>query len=80
MPPSHSISGGSADTVLVTCMLVRYTRCDASSNRAASCLGAERLDDAVAGERFGGDVREHLELFLRAPASPADALPEPTSG
>ena len=31
-----SISGGKADTVLVTCMLVRYTRCDASSKRACS--------------------------------------------
>ena len=40
-------------------------------------LGAERLDDAVAGERLGADVRQLLERFLAAPRRPPHALAEP---
>ena len=40
-------------------------------------LGAERLDDAMAGERLGADVRELLERFLAAPRRPPHALAEP---
>ena len=32
MPPSSSISGGRIDTIRVTVMFVRYSRCDAASN------------------------------------------------
>ena len=34
--PSHSMSGGSADTELVTFMFVRYKRPEARSNRCRS--------------------------------------------
>ena len=37
-------------------------------------LGAERLDDAVAGERFGTDVRDLRQRLLAAPRGPAHAL------
>ena len=40
-------------------------------------LGAERLDDAVAGERLGADVREVLQRLLAAARRLAKPLPEP---
>ena len=40
-------------------------------------LGAEGLDDAMAGEGFGGDVRETLDGFLAAAGAAAHALPQP---
>ena len=77
-PPRNSISGGSSATVLVTLRLVRYSRCAALANRRLSCASApKRLDDAVAGERLGGDVRQVLELLLAPPRRAADALAEP---
>src|SRR5258708_2075716 len=39
-------------------------------------LAAEGLDDAVAGEGLGGEMRQMLELFLAAARRSPDALPE----
>ena len=77
-PPMNSISGGSADSALVIRMFVRYSSCDAAAEpRGLARFGAERLDDAMAGERLGGQVRDVLELLLAAPRRPPHALPEP---
>ena len=43
-------------------------------------LGAERLDDAVAGERLGADVRQVLERFLAAPVVRRTRWPSRISG
>ena len=40
-------------------------------------LGAECLDDAVTGERFGAQMGQVLERLLAAPRRPAHALSEP---
>ena len=62
----------------MTFRLVRYSRCEAPAEPLLLVsLRAERLDDAVAGERFGRDVRQLLELFLAAPRRAANALAEP---
>ena len=54
---------------------------DALELRGLARLGAERLDDAVAGERLGGDVRHVLQRFLAPAASPcARACRSATSG
>ena len=45
--------------------------------RAFACLGAERLDDAMPGERLGRDVRHVLLRFLAPARDGADALAEP---
>ena len=53
-PPSNSISGGRIESALVTFMFVRYSRCGRVAEPLGLVrLGAERLDDAVAGERLG---------------------------
>ena len=50
----NSISGGSTESALVTFMLVRYRRSDAALElRRLARFGAERLHDAVTGERLG---------------------------
>ena len=78
-PPSSSISGGSTDTtprhLHVRAIEPLATR---RSNFAASLrLGAERLDDAVPGERLGADVRQVLERLLAAPRRAPHPLAEP---
>ena len=74
-PPRNSIIGGSSDTVLVIFRFVRYSRSDAAPNRSASCRSAaERLDDAVAGERFRRQMRQVLEMFLAPPRRAPDPL------
>ena len=40
-------------------------------------LGAERFDDAMAGDGLGADVGHLFEGFLAAPSAPAYTLPEP---
>ena len=40
-------------------------------------LRAERLDDAVAGERFGAEMREDAQRFLTPPRGPPHALAQP---
>ena len=40
-------------------------------------LRTERLDDAVSGERFGADMREHFQLLLAAPGRSPHALADP---
>ncbi len=67
-PPMSSMSGGSAETAPVIFMFVRNSECVARANRSVSPpLGAERLDDAMPGERLRAEVRDVLELLLAAP-------------
>ena len=44
--------------------------------RRLARLGAERLDDAMAGQRFGADVGHLFLRFLRAPRGAPHALPQ----
>ena len=77
-PPSSSISGGSARQRARDLHVRPVQRSDARSNFSASrASAAERLDDAVARERLGADVRHVLERFLAAPRGAPHALPEP---
>ena len=78
MPPSSSIAGGITDSARTTRMFVRYRCCSASRKRLGLALfRAERLDDAVGGERFGAHVRHVLLRFLASPRRAPDALAEP---
>ena len=59
MPPRNSISGGSIDEHARHLQVgaIEQSR-GALELRRLTRLGAERLDDAMAGERFAGDVRQ----------------------
>ncbi len=78
MPPSSSISGGRLDERRRH-LHVRAEQLIAGPVESLRLLRlvAERLDDAMAGEAFGADVRELLERFLTAPRRPPHALAEP---
>ena len=77
-PPSSSISGGRLDSAAVTFMLVRNRPIAGAPELLGLVrLGAERLHDAMAGERLGADVRQLLERLLAAPRRPPHALAEP---
>ena len=66
--PGTPSAAAAATARAVTFRLVRNSVDEARSNFARlAALGAEGLDDAVAGERFAGDVR-HVLLRLLAPA------------
>ena len=77
-PPTTSISGGRLESAAVTFMFVRNRLKPARLNLLGLVrLGAERLHDAMAGERLGADVRQRLERLLAAPRRPPHALAEP---
>ena len=81
-PPRNSISGGRIETMLRDLHVgaIQPLR-GAFEALVLPLLGAERLHDPVAGERFGGDVRQVLERLLAAPrACAARRCPSRTSG